>query len=158
MSLAVQKAIVARVRGEEALTDTAEAAQVELAGYLAQTANGNVAIRYGAKGSSAVYPEVTFRENGGSEALGGVDVGICAWNLYNFEIWDDSGSGVLIPEIADCLERLLDCRRGAPVLPVASPNVAWWGELSTHLQAPFHDDNINAYFGILAFQFAEARP
>lgn len=158
MSKALQKAVVARVRGDEVLTGDAAAAQTALAALLATTTGGHPAFRYGAKGSGVLYPEVTFREDGGVEMIGGVDIGIPTWSVLRMEIWEQTHGGLTIPVIADYLELLFDCRRRAPVLPLEGENHCWWGELFAPLQSPFQDTQYDAFFGLLAFRFAEARP
>jgi hypothetical protein len=158
MSAAVTKAIIERVRGVETLSDDAAAAQVKLAGILDSTTDGNPAFRYGGKGKSALYPSIVFLEDAGISPIGGVDIGIVTNSLYRMTIWDLSREGFKIPDIADCLELLFDCRRRAPVLPVAAENRCWYGELFQALASPYYDNNYDVFFGIIAFQFVEARP
>lgn len=159
MSLALQEGLIRRVWGMgESLSGDQATARAALVSTLGTTSGGHPAFRYGAKANSAVYPEVTFREDQGSDALAGMDIGIVYRPIYRMEIWEQTGSGTLIPQIADYLELLFDCRRGAPALTVDAPGKCWWGEVFTHLQAPFFDTGYKAFFGLIAFQFVEARP
>lgn len=159
MSLALNQAIGARVRGIEVLTGRAADAQSTLAGILAAAGSSKApAIRYGAKASSTVYPEITFREDAGPQTLGGPDVGIVQDSVYRFELWDNSRDGSTIPTIADCLELLFDVRRDAPAINLTGYGKVYASYLLTALQGPFHDDIKKVFFGLIAFRFAEARP
>lgn len=155
MSLALNKAILNRLR-QETLSGDFATAQAQLLALLGTTPQGQPAIRYGAKGSSVDYPEITFREDGGVESLGGSDIAIIDQSIYRFELWETTRNATILPTMARCLERLLDRRHGAPLL-VLEQGTCKYHELFTRMSGPFPDTDINAFFGVLAFRFIEAR-
>lgn len=158
MSKPLNKAILARIRGDETLTDArALAAQVAIDALLA-TIGGKPACRYGMKGSSTVYPEITFREDAGPLALDGSGIGIVTNAIYRFELWETTRDATTIPAMADYLELLFDARRDAPDLTLEGEGRCYYSDLFTGLQGPFVDDFRNAFFGLMAFRFVEARP
>lgn len=159
MSLPLNAAIIARVRGTETLSGRAAQAQSDLAALLAPVGSTNgPAIRYGAKGSSTVYPEITFREDAGTEPIGGPDIGIVSSSIYRFELWEQSRDGSTLLTIADLLEQLFDTRKDAPVLTLTGEGQCWASYLFTAFQGPFHADLIDVFYGLMGFRFIEARP
>src|SRR5512146_1577839 len=152
MSLPLNTAIIARVRGTETLTGRALQAQSDLAAILAVTSASTPAIRYGAKGSSPVFPEITFREDAGTDAIGGPDIGIVSNSIYRFELWEKSRDGSGLLTIADCLEQLFDTRKDAPDMTLTGEGQCWAGYLFTPFQGPFHADLIDCFFGLMAFR------
>jgi hypothetical protein len=150
MSLALNTAIVARVRSENlAAYPVAQAAQTVVNAY---------AIRYGSTATLPTFPCTTFFEDTGRESLTGDDVGIVQDSVYRFTIWTKDNTGTTILTIADALEKLFDMRRGAPPITLTGDNKCYWCDVFSFLQSPFHDDGINAFFGVIAFRFVEARP
>jgi hypothetical protein len=149
----LNKAIKERLDGTESL-----------AGYpdqvAAQAVTAAVRIRQGSLSADAVLPAITFNEDAGTESLQGVDVGIVSNSVYRFQIWqpDSDRSGSTISHLADCLEVLLDQRRGAPKLTIVGYGRVFWADLFVSLQSPLHDDNINAFFGLMSFRIVESRP
>lgn len=159
MSKALNKAILDRLRGDETVTGRADTAQTDLAALLTTTGSaGKPAVRYGMKGSSTAYPEITFREDAGMLAIDGSGVGIVTDSVYRFEIWETTRNATTIPAIADALELLLDARRDAPAMTLEGDNRYYHSDLMTPLQGPFIDEFRNAFFGLLTFRFVEARP
>lgn len=160
MSQSLTKAIVARLRGDETLTGDADTAYDRLAVLLAAVGGDDKpAVRYGSKAVNPEYPCVVFWEDAGVEAMGGPDVGIVTQSIYRFELWEQGRGGLVIPDIADCLELLIDHRRRAPAWTLTGEgNQVWWSQLFVGLQAPFYDPARDAWFGLMAFQFVEARP
>lgn len=158
MSLALHGAIVARVRGTETLTGDAAEAHAALVTLF----GGTPEIRKGATASTATLPCITFYEDSGIEALGGVDVGEVRHSVYRFFIWTTrtDRTGTFIHEVADALERLFNQRRGAPGITLADSRSSqvFWCDLFVSLQEPEHEDNTNEFYGMIAFRFVEARP
>lgn len=143
-------AILRRLNGNETLTG--EFAQ-------AQTLTAALDWHFGPldpKGST--FPCGTFFEDAGTESLGGVDVGVVNNSVYRFLVWDKTRDGSVIPKYADAVEKLFDRRRGVPNLDIVGDGVCYWSDLFVPLQAPLQAMDINAFYGIMAFRFVEARP
>lgn len=116
------------------------------------------AVRLGSKGQSVIFPEVTFRPSAGvvderfSDQTFAVD-----HPIYDFETWDNSFSGTLMSDVQACLLDLLDCRRGAPPLPI-DPTLGkcYWGETMVTGQN-WPDQNWKSWFTLWRCRFIVAR-
>jgi hypothetical protein len=153
MSAALNKAIVARLRGTEVLTGEALEAQTRYVSLVStRTRLGNFA-------STVAYPQVCFRPSGGvnSWISRSEELGVVSQPEYDFEVWDNTRGGDDIPVILDLIEQLLDDRRSvAPVMTldsgyhVASMEMIMDGAI-------LYNSTINAWFGLTRYMAREQR-
>jgi hypothetical protein len=114
------------------------------------------AVRLGSKGESVIWPEVTFRPSAGiiderfADGTFAVD-----HPVYDFETWDNSFAGTLLPDIQACLLALLDARCGAPTLPVQIGKHYWAETMVTGQMWP--DVNWKAWFTLWRCRLIVAR-
>lgn len=144
-------AIVSRLCTESLSGDQA-IAQTALAGQLATDTDSpsGPAVFQGNRDDAVGFPCITFRPNSGIEALGGIDFGVVREYYFDFEIWTNSRSGRIVPQIADNVEILLDERRGAPKLPVSAGRYFYMEALGP--VAPLYDEKINAWAGLMRYR------
>lgn len=147
------KAILARLRGSEALTGDAAAAQTALAALVTRWRFGTMA-----KAGDAMPCGNVFEDAGIDAMPRAPDVGILQHSIRRFEIWTDETASGFFHEAGDALERLFDERRGAPELSIAGDGLTYESALFTAMQAPYKDEQLNAWYGMIAFRFVEARP
>lgn len=168
MSTAISKALFARLSGGESLTGEAAASQSALAGLLAADPDtGLPAVYLGNKNTAQsrdsngnphpIVPCITFRPSGGSVDRRFIqDTGVVETALYDFEIWESSPSGTRITDIAECVERLLDSRRGVVSgLNLESGKVFAFQAFSP--LAILYDAEIHAWAGLIRYEFLELR-
>jgi hypothetical protein len=149
MSKALNKAILARLNGTEVLTGAQATAQGVVSGD---------AVGYGTMTLNGVLPATRFYEDAGTEVMPrAVDVGIINQSIYRFEKWSRSMDGSLFGAWADALEQLFDERRNGPALTLEGNSQVFESSLFVPLQAPFFDERINSWFGLIAFKFIESR-
>jgi hypothetical protein len=147
---ALTKAILARLRGTEVLTGEAEEGQQIIKQYR---------WRFGTMAKQGELPHGNVFEDAGVDAMPrAVDVGILQHSVRRFEIWTNETASSFFHEAGDALEKMFDMRRGAPVLTIDGDGYCWEGALFTAMQAPFFDKELNAWYGMIAFTFLEARP
>lgn len=154
MSSALNKAIVARLRGTEILTGEGLEAQTSLLA-LVPAAN----IRQGNFDSSVGYPQITFRPDGGipSWISRSEELGVVSQPEYSFEVWNNDRSGSKITNIMDLIEQLLDDRRS-----VAAPLTLDSGYHVVSMElimdgAVLYNQAINAWFGLTRYMAREQR-
>lgn len=154
MSSALNKAIVARLRGTEVLTGFGATAQAAL---LALVPSGQ--IRQANYDSSVGNPQITFRPDGGipSWISRSEELGVVSQPEYSFEVWDTEHGGSRIPTIMDLIEQLLDDRRS-----VASPLTldAGYHVVSGEIimdGAVLYNQQIKTWFGLTRYMFREQR-
>jgi len=155
VSAALEKAIIARVRGTETLTGDMLLAQQYLVELLG--ADPPTIVKNSLK-SKATLPCITFGFDPGPEAMGGVDVGEVRWVIGRFYIWTKARGGSFFSEVADALEHLFNGRRGASNLTLEGDDRTYWSDLFVDLQEPDHEDSTNDFYATLSFKFVEARP
>lgn len=149
---ALNKAILARLRGSEALTGDAAVAQEVLTGIVPRW-------RFGTMAKSGEFPTGNLYEDAGVDAMpNAVDVGILQHSIRRFELWTNTTASAFFNDAADCLERLFDERRGAPELTLDGDGQIYESALFVGMQAPYHDDELNAWYGVISFRFVEGRP
>lgn len=146
------KAILARLRGSEALTGDAATAQAALAATVTRW-------RYGTMAKAGEFPCGNVFDDAGVDAMPRApDVGILQHSVRRFEVWTKETASSFFHEAGDALELLFDERRDAPELDIAGDGRVFQGSLMTAMQAPYFDTQINAWYGMIAFSFVESRP
>lgn len=146
------KAILARLRDQEALTGDAATARAVLAALIPRW-------RYGTMAKAGDLPAGNVFEDAGVDAMPRApDVGILQHSIRRFEIWTNETASSFFHEAGDALELLFDERRGAPGFDIAGDGRVFQGSLFTAMQAPYKDEQINAWYGMIAFSFVESRP
>lgn len=149
---ALNKAIFARLRGTEVLTGDALAAQQTLASVVSRW-------RFGTMAKEGTFPVGELYSDASADAMPNApDVGIITHSIRRFTVWTKETASSFFADCEDCLERLFDQRRGAPALDIPGDGKCYECALFTQMQAPYEDDNINAWWGTIAFRFVEARP
>ncbi len=147
---ALNKAILARLRGTEVLTGDALAAQAITSG---------LRWRFGTMSKAGELPHGNFYEDAGVDAMPRApDVGILRHSVKRFEVWTGETASAFFHDQGDALELLFDERRGAPVLTIDGDGRVYQSSLFVAMQSPYHDDKINAWLGLISFTFVEARP
>lgn len=153
MSAALNKAIVARLRGTEVLTGEALEAQTRLVALV------STRTRLGNFSQNVEFPQVCFRPSGGvpSWISRSEELGVVSQPEYDFEAWTNVRDGEDIPTILDLIEQLLDDRRS-----VAAPLTldAGYHCVAMHLimDASFlYVPTINAWAGFVRYQAIEQR-
>lgn len=154
---ALNKAIYGRLAGTEALTGEAADAQAALAALLGTDPDTErPAVHMGNKSAVVVYPALTFRPSGGlrhgmsHEDLGGIEE-----QLYDLELWENTGKGDTITDLYDLVDQLLCSERNvAPVLPLEAGRV-FDMQAVTRLQV-LYDDKSNAWFGLARYRYLVA--
>lgn len=113
-------------------------------------------VRFGSKGISVVYPEVTFRPSGGipNPILWDGSMAVDK-SYYDIEIWDNSESGTILTDIQDALERMTDRRRGAPRLSMPS-GICFWVQTLV-VGTAWYDRNIKSWFLVWRLHFIEGK-
>ncbi len=146
------KAILARLRGSEALTGDAATAQAALAALVSRW-------RFGTMAQAGEFPHGNVFEDASVDAMPrAVDVGIIQHSIRRFELWTNETASGFFHEAGDALERLFDERRGAPELSIDGDGQVFESALFTAMQAPYFDTQINAWYGMISFRFVESRP
>lgn len=146
------KAILARLRGEEALSADAAAAQSVLASKVSRW-------RFGTMAKAGELPCGNVFDDAGIDSMPRApDVGILQYSVRRFEIWTNETASAFFHEAGDALEMLFDERRDAPGLTLTGDGQIFQGSLMTGMQAPYFDTQINAWYGTIAFSFVESRP
>lgn len=154
MSSALNKAILARLRGTEVLTGEGLEAQTAL---LALVPSGQ--IRQANYDSSVGNPQITFRPDGGipSWISRSEDLGVVSQPEYSFEVWDKERGGERIPVIMDLIEQLLDDRRSvAAVATLDTGYHAASGEMIMDTGV-MYNSIIKTWFGLTRYMFREQR-
>ncbi len=147
---ALTKAVLARLRGTEALTGDQQAAQA---------ITSVLRWRFGTMAKSGEMPCGNVFEDAGIDAMPrAVDVGILQHSVRRFELWTQDTASAFFHEGGDAMELLFDERRGAPELSIDGDGRVFQGALLTGMQAPYYDTKFNAWYGMIAFSFVESRP
>jgi hypothetical protein len=146
------KAILARLRDQEALTGDAATARAVLAALVPKW-------RFGTMAKAGAPPCGNVFEDASVDAMPrAVDVGILQHSIRRFELWTTDTASSFFHEAGDALELLFDERRGAPELPIGGDGLCYEGALFVPMQAPYFDEQLNAWYGVVSFRFVEARP
>jgi hypothetical protein len=168
MSTALSKAVYARLSGSEALTGAGGEAQAELATLLGlDTESDAPAVFFGNKSSAQafdgsgnplpLYPCITFRPSGGStDRRFQQETGAVERVLYDFEIWEDGTSAKRITDIAECMELLLDTRRGV-VSGLSLESGKLFAMQAFSPLAVVYDPSLHAWAGLVRYEFLEVR-
>src|SRR5690349_257962 len=102
------KAMLARLRGQVALTGDAATAQAVVSG---------LRWRYGTMAKSGEMPCGNVFDDAGIDAMPrAVDVGILQYAVRRIELWTTDTASAFFHDGGDALELLFDERRGAPLL------------------------------------------
>lgn len=147
-------AIIQRLDGTETLSGDQATAQTALIAALAtdiDTTSGP-AIFQGNRDDAVGFPCITFRPNGGTEVANWIDAGVVRNYQFDFEVWTNSTNAQTIPLIGDYLEILLDERRGATGFTMASGKREFYAMAMTAM-TPIYDEKINAWAGLVRYQF-----
>lgn len=165
MSTALLSAIGDRLDGTETFdTDSpAEAAQSALISLLgkdrdAQGQELSPSVVQGIFDEEVEMPQVTFRLSGGiPHPLSGTDTAVIHQPFVDIEVWSDSRSGTLLPDICDLVEQLLDDRRG--IAPVFSLPDGYHAVTMECMSGPsvLYDSQRNASFALTRYRAIEQR-
>lgn len=147
---ALNIAIFARLRGTEVLAGDLAAAQAITSAYK---------WRLGSMTKDGALPACCLYEDAGVDAMPyAPDVGILQNSVRRFEFWTQSLDDSFFTNLADACELLFDFRRGGSLMNIGGDGLIYDSSLFTGMQGPIHDDDTNAYYATMAFQFVEARP
>lgn len=150
MSPGLHLAILARLRGTEVLTGV-------YAG--AQATTSALKWRFGTMTKKGELPCGNFYFDAGVDAMPRApDVGIIENGVVRFEVWTETPDAAFFTTNANALEQLFDERRGCPLITKAGDGKVFAHSLMTGMQAPYFDKDTNAWWGLISFQFLEARP
>lgn len=164
MSIALDKAIVARLSGVEVLTGKAQVAQVALLQLLGTlTIPGSPpSVMFGNYNNiGQAFPAITFRPAGGTPDGRFADGLEMDDSLYAFEVWDNQRSAVAVETIDGLVRQLLNMGMGlAPQLPVGSftspvSETMYWSE-STTLPMVHFDNVIKCWCSMCIYRFVKA--
>lgn len=148
LSLAIYTRLTTEVMsGDQA---TAQAALIAALATDTDSPSGP-AVTQGNRDDAVQFPCITFRPNGGTEAANWIDAGVVRNYQFDFEVWTNSTSGRIVNQIGDYMETLLDERRGAPGLNVSNGREFYMMAMTA--MTPIYDDKINAWAGLVRYQF-----
>lgn len=148
----LNKAILNRIRGNETLTGEQATAQTSLVALIPTWRLGNLR-------ADGALPSGNIYEDAGVDAQPRtVDSGLYHWSIRRFEIWNNTTDESVLTGASEHLMRLFDLRKGATMLDIPGDGKLFDMALFVGMQGPFFDDQINAWYGTMAFSFLEARP